>query len=123
VRYLNEHDPMCPFPAWARSRKAKILECQCDFIAAVRADEAPKAVDRWVEQGAASDDWMKVWQVRDYAEELEAKVRADTLYSVINLLEEMHSERVWWNDMLTWCISVNEAISQIDNIRWEKEEV
>lgn len=52
-----------------------------------------------------------------------AKVRADTLDSVINLLEEMHSERVWWNDMLTWCISVNEAISQIDNIRWEKEEV
>ena len=52
-----------------------------------------------------------------------AKVRADTLDSVINLLEEIHSERVWWNDMLTWCISVNEAISQIDNIRWEKEEV
>jgi hypothetical protein len=55
--------------------------------------------------------------------DLIAKVRADTLDSVINLLEEMHSERVWWNDMLTWCISVNEAISQIDNIRWEKEEV
>ena len=52
-----------------------------------------------------------------------AKVREDTLDSVINLLEEMNSQRVWWNDMLTWCISVNEAISQIDNIRWEKEEV
>jgi hypothetical protein len=55
--------------------------------------------------------------------DLIAKVRADTLDSVINLLEEMNSQRVWWNDMLTWCISVNEAISQIDNIRWEKEEV
>ena len=55
--------------------------------------------------------------------DLIVKVRADTIDSVINLLEEMHSERVWWNDMLTWCISVNEAISQIDNIRWEKEEV
>lgn len=52
-----------------------------------------------------------------------AKVREDTLDSVINLLEEMNSQRVWWNDMLTWCISVNEAISKIDNIRWEKEEV
>lgn len=51
--------------------------CQCDLIAKVRADEAPKAVTRWIEQGASSDDWMKVWQVRDYAEELEAKVRAD----------------------------------------------
>lgn len=61
------------------------------------------------------------WRCMDCA--FIAKVRADTLYSVINLLEEMHSERVWWNDMLTWCISVNEAISQIDNIRWEKEEV
>ena len=55
--------------------------------------------------------------------ELIAKVRADTLDSVINLLEEMHSERVWWNDMLTWCISVNEAIYQIDNLRWKKEAV
>jgi hypothetical protein len=50
-----------------------------------------------------------------------AKVRADTIDSVINLLEEMHSERVWWNDMLTWCISVNEAIYNIDNLRGKKE--
>jgi hypothetical protein len=53
--------------------------------------------------------------------DLIAKVREDTLDSVINLLEEMHSERVWWNDMLTWCISVNEAIYNIDNLRGKKE--
>jgi hypothetical protein len=50
-----------------------------------------------------------------------AEIREDTLDSVINLLEEMHSERVWWNDMLTWCISVNEAIYNIDNLRGKKE--
>lgn len=58
---------------------------------------------------------------RCYYCKLIAKVREDTLDSVINLLEEMHSERVWWNDMLTWCISVNEAIYNIDNLRGKKE--
>lgn len=59
-------------------------DCDCLFIAEIRADEAPKAVTRWIEQGASSDDWMKVWQVRDYAEELEAKVRADQDKKYIN---------------------------------------
>ena len=57
--------------------------------------------------------------------DLIAKVRADerdkTLDDAINLLEEMNCERVWWNDMLTWCISVNEAIYNIDNLRGKKE--
>ena len=57
--------------------------------------------------------------------DLIAKVRADerdkTLDDAINLLEEMNCERVWRNDMLTWCISVNEAIYNIDNLRGKKE--
>lgn len=131
------HDPLCPelreeqhyccsectpgvTPYWETT-------CQCDLIAKVRADEAPKAVTRWIEQGASSDDWMKVWQVRDYAEELEAKVRADerdkTLDDAIALLWEMNCKRLWWDDMLTWCISVNEAIYNIDNLRGKREVV
>lgn len=54
-----------------------------------------------------------------------AKVRADerdkTLDDAINLLEEMNCKRLWWDDMLTWCISVNEAIYNIDNLRGKKE--
>ena len=76
------HDPMCPDYASAHANICSgeyCDDCQCDLIAKVRANEAPKAVTRWIEQGAASDDWMKVWQVRDYAEELDARVRADTL--------------------------------------------
>ena len=56
-----------------------------------------------------------------------AKVRADerdnTLDDAINLLEEMNCKRLWWDDMLTWCISVNEAIYNIDNLRGKKEGV
>ena len=70
------HDPLCPVIDFLPT---KFCCHYCVVIAKVRADEAPKAVTRWIEQGASSDDWMKVWQVRDYAEELEAKVRADTL--------------------------------------------
>lgn len=57
--------------------------------------------------------------------DLIAKVRADerdkTLDDAINLLEEMNCKRLWWDDMLTWCISVNEAIYNIDNLRGKKE--
>lgn len=54
-----------------------------------------------------------------------AKVRADerdkTLDDAIALLWEMNCKRLWWDDMLTWCISVNEAIYNIDNLRGKKE--
>ena len=57
--------------------------------------------------------------------ELIARIRADerdkTLDDAINLLEEMNCKRLWWDDMLTWCISVNEAIYNIDNLRGKKE--
>ena len=123
------HDPLCPLNDSPHTRMVvvKFPICCCDLIAHVRADEAPKAVTRWIEQGASSDDWMKVWQVRDYAEELEAKVRADerdkTLDDAIALLWEMNCKRLWWDDMLTWCISVNEAIYNIDNLRGKREVV
>lgn len=67
--------------------KCEVRGCECALIARVRADEAPKAVARWVEQGAASDDWMKVWQVREYAEELEATARADERQRIIGVME------------------------------------
>ena len=92
------HDPLCPWIAPCRNAKSGHYQ--------------------GVNWGLACQDCIAECRCKEYA-----KVRADTLDSVINLLEEVHSERVWWNDMLTWCISVNEAISQIDNIRWEKEEV
>lgn len=83
------HDPMCGFNRDSGEFDFMADSCaRCEFIAKVRADEAPKAVTRWIEQGASSDDWMKVWQVRDYAEELEAKVRADTLDSAVQRVEE-----------------------------------
>ena len=96
------HDLMCPFP----------FLCLCDFIAKVRADEAPKAVARWVEQGAASDDWMKVWQVRDYAEELEAKVRADTLDKAEEAVEALVLEEAFNSD-----IAAEDAIAAINSLR------
>ena len=53
----------------------------------------------------------------------EARVdeRDNTLDDAINLLEEMNCKRLWWDDMLTWCISVNEAIYNIDNLRGKRE--
>lgn len=56
-----------------------------------------------------------------------AKVRDDerdkTLDDAIALLWEMNCKRLWWDDMLTWCISVNEAIYNIDNLRGKREVV
>lgn len=71
MRYLNEHDPMCPFPAWARSRKAKILECQCELIAKVRADTLDKAIDglqpiwergKALEDAVFADGWLTCFE-------------------------------------------------------------
>ena len=77
------HDPLCYLYRDDGEYNLMADRCSnCKLIAQVRADEGPKAVTRWIEQGAGSDDWMKVWQVRDYAEELEAKVRANCLEKV-----------------------------------------
>ena len=76
------HDPLCPHDGGAYHELGE-NSCVCDFIDKVRADEAPKAVTRWIERGAGSDDWMKVGQVRDYAEELEVKVKADTIDRIV----------------------------------------
>ena len=94
------HDLMCPFP----------FLCLCDFIAKVRADEAPKAVARWVEQGAASDDWMKVWQVREYAEELEERVRADERGKVVSEFMSNHG------DLATFHLGYNTALDKAINV-------
>ena len=67
----------------------------------------------------------KSWEPEMCICDVIAKVRADerdkTLDDAINLLEEMNCKRLWWDDMLTWCISVNEAIYNIDNLRGKKE--
>lgn len=80
------HDPLCPHDEGAYHELGE-NSCVCDFIDKVRADEAPKAVTRWIEQGASSDDWMKVWQVRDYAEELEVKARFEERQRIIGVME------------------------------------
>lgn len=127
---VHVHDPMCGFNRESGEFDFMADSCaRCEFIARVRADEAPKAVTRWIEQGASSDDWMKVWQVRDYTEQLEARVRADeravalqdawaevVASSLPHLLDEGHPQP---HDACLGCKAIERAVLALNRLRGE----